>query len=130
MCLPTVFVPFSLLVQELGGTSTPRAVCEAIVRRGISSAPIKPTDVMQIMETLVADGRIDSAGAAARRAAIYNRTAVATYRARAAAAGGSGRIGGAGAEEEGDADMGFGDAGIDLDDEGDDAYEMGMDGEQ
>jgi hypothetical protein len=62
--------------------ATPTAVCASIKERNITSVPLQPTDVAQLMDTLVADGRLDYEGAARRRAVVYGRSAAATYKPR------------------------------------------------
>ena len=40
-------------LQEMGGSGSPRAVCDKIREKGLSSVPLKPSDVQQLMDTLV-----------------------------------------------------------------------------
>lgn len=68
--------------QGLGGVATPTSVCASIKERNITSVPLTPTDVAQLMDTLVADGRLDTEGSAKRRATVYARSAAATYKPR------------------------------------------------
>ena len=51
-------VPVQIL-QAAGGTGSPRFVADEIRRRGISTVPLAPDDVRQLLDTLVADGILD-----------------------------------------------------------------------
>lgn len=54
-------------LQELGNSGTPIQVAEKLKLVGVSTVPLKPSDVAQVMDTLVYEGWIDYEGAARRR---------------------------------------------------------------
>lgn len=91
----------------MGGSASPSRVAGAIRERGISSVPLKPQDVQQLMDTLVADGRLDYAGAAKRRAMLYARAAAAVYRPDGGYAGASKGAGASSSRGDDDNDRGF-----------------------
>jgi hypothetical protein len=85
----------------MGGTASPAKVAAAIRQQGVSSVPLKPSDVQQLMDTLVADGRLDYEGSAKRRATLYARAVAAVYRPRGDAAAAEGGGGGGGVYDAG-----------------------------
>ena len=60
-CVQASFIYLDKLqvLQAAGGSGTPRYVAEEIRRRGISTVPLTPEDVRQLLDTLVADGTLD-----------------------------------------------------------------------
>lgn len=100
------------IMKEAGGTATPVEVAAKLKDQGVSNVPLKPSDVQQVMDSLVYEGWIDYEGASARRAVTLHRPEAAMFPKRkmlmeefgkkARARGGAGGGGGEDDEDGGD----------------------------
>jgi hypothetical protein len=61
------------VLQDLGGSGTPSQVADKLKQAGVSHVPLKPTDVQQVMDTLVFEGWIDYENAGRKRITLLHK---------------------------------------------------------